>query len=116
VELAKRLGCATTDLQVRVVDCPPEKMGPVIGKNGTTIKQLEDRTGVQVDVDKVGCKIHLQGSETALRAAVEELESITLAVEELVDLKQEVLSYLFANVSLLFLFDRMKEALVCPNV
>lgn len=97
VELAKRLGCTTAELQTRVVDCPGDKIGHVIGKNGSSLKQLEQRTGVQIDVDKVGSKVHLQGSASALDAAVREVEQITLAVEEEVKMTPAVVSYFLAQ-------------------
>jgi len=99
VELAKRLGCTTAELETRVVDCPSDKIGHIIGKNGSALKQLENRTGVQIDVDKVGSKIHLQGSASALKAAVKEVEQITLAVEEEIKLSSSVVSYFLAQRS-----------------
>lgn len=97
VELANRLGCTTAELQTRVVDCPEGKLGFVIGKNGGTIKQIEERTGVHADVDKVGLKIHLHGSETSLDAAVQEVEKITLAVTEDIVLSDAFISYLLTK-------------------
>lgn len=99
VELAKRLGCTTADLQTRVVDCPGDKIGHIIGKNGSSLKQLERRTGVQIDVDKVGSKVHLQGSVSALEAAVREVEMITLAVEEEIKMTPAIVSYFLAQKS-----------------
>lgn len=112
VELAKRLGCTPAELKTRVVDCPEDRLGQVIGKNGIGLKQLEERTGVLVDVDKVGFKIHMQGSDAALDAAVEEVENITLAVEEELKLSSAVVSYLLANRSALL--NKMQEE--HPNV
>ena len=99
VELARRLGCDTAELQTRIVDCPSNKIGHIIGKNGSSLKQLENRTGVQIDVDKVGSKIHLQGSISALDAAVREVENITLAIEEELNLTEGIIGYLIAKVS-----------------
>mmetsp|Transcript_50614 Transcript_50614/g.61045 ORF Transcript_50614/g.61045 Transcript_50614/m.61045 type:complete len:1310 (+) Transcript_50614:177-4106(+) len=99
VKLAKRLGCTTSELKTCVVDCPADKIGHIIGKNGTSLKLLEERTGVQVDVDKVGSKIHLQGSAAALEAAVKEVENITLAVEEQITLQSAVVDYLLSQRS-----------------
>mmetsp|Transcript_12241 Transcript_12241/g.17403 ORF Transcript_12241/g.17403 Transcript_12241/m.17403 type:complete len:1247 (+) Transcript_12241:49-3789(+) len=96
VELAKRLGCSTSDLETRIVDCPDTKLGQVIGKNGSNIKKLEEKTGCMMDVDKVKSQIHLHGSGIALNAAVEEIEKITLAIEISVKLSNEKHSYLFA--------------------
>jgi len=97
VELAKRLGCATTDLAEHVLDCPENKLGQVIGKNGHNLKQLEKKTGCQIDVDKKGSQVHLHGSVVAIQAAVEELENITLSIEESVRLPEAVHTHLFGK-------------------
>merc|ERR1740124_520555 len=97
VELAKRLGCATTDLAEHVLDCPEDKLGQVIGKKGHNLKQLEKKTGCQIDVDKKGSKVHLQGSIVAIQAAVEELENITLSTEETLSLPEAVHTHLFGK-------------------
>ena len=99
VDLAKRLGCETSELQTTIVDCPSDKIGHIIGKNGSSLKQLEKRTGVRIDVDKVGSKIHLEGSVSALNAAVRQVENITLAIEEEVKLTLGITGYLTAKVS-----------------
>ena len=88
-----------------MVDCPGDKIGHVIGKNGSSLKQLEQRTGVQIDVDKVGSKVHLQGSASALDAAVREVEQITLAVEEEVKMTPAVVSYFLAQVGHFHIFE-----------
>jgi len=97
VELAKRLGCSTTDLAEHVLDCPANKLGQVIGKNGSNLKQLEKATGCQIDVDKKGSQVHLHGSVVAIQAAVEELENITLSIEEVVPLPEAVHTHLCAK-------------------
>jgi len=112
VELAKRLGCTTSELRTMVVDCPSDKIGHIIGKNGASLRQLEVRTGVQVDIDKVGSKIHLQGSASALEAAVELVENVTLAVEEEVILPAPIVGYLLSQRSAIL----NKIQLSNPNV
>ena len=99
LDLANNLGCDTTDLKKRVVDCPEGKMGQVIGKSGSKIKQLERKTGCLLDVDKVKGQIHLHGSDSALDAAVLELENITLSIDENMKLSPETLSYFFCKAS-----------------
>mmetsp|Transcript_37996 Transcript_37996/g.55519 ORF Transcript_37996/g.55519 Transcript_37996/m.55519 type:complete len:1279 (-) Transcript_37996:332-4168(-) len=99
VELAKKLGCTTADLKIRVVDCPEGKIGHVIGRNGAALKQLEERCVVHVDIDKVGSKIHLHGSDEALDLAVVEVENITLAIEEDVELPSLLVTHLMAKRS-----------------
>jgi len=97
VELAKRLGCATKDLTTYILDCPGNKLGQVIGKNGSNIKQLENQTGCMIDVDKVKSQVHLHGSDTAIERAVEELENITLSIEESVPISEAVHTHLFGK-------------------
>jgi len=99
LELANRLGCTTSELQTCVVDCPEGKLGFVIGKSGATIKHIEQRTGVRIDIDKLGSKIHLQGSKSVLEEAVKEVEKITLAITEDVSISPDVVTYLLAKVS-----------------
>jgi polyribonucleotide nucleotidyltransferase len=101
IELAKRLGCTTNDLLTSAVDCPVDKLGEIIGKGGSNIKQLEQKTGCIIDVDQVKGQIHLRGNEDAIRKAVLAIESITLSLEEEFPLSSEVHSFLIGNVSYL---------------
>jgi len=101
IELAKRLGCTTNDLETSAVDCPVGKLGEIIGKGGSNIKQLEQKTGCIIDVDQVKSQIHLRGNADAIRIAVEAIESVTLSVEDEIRLSAEVHSFLFGNVSYL---------------
>lgn len=97
VDLANRLSCTPSDLKSLVIDCPQENLGQVIGKNGANVRKIEERTGVQMDIDKVSFKICLQGSAKSLEAAVREVEAITLAVEEKVSVSQATASYILAS-------------------
>ena len=108
VDLAKRLGCTLADLVDRQINCPPEKMGRVIGKQGSALKQIEERTGVLVNIDKVGSTIHLCGSSEALDAAQREVESITLAVDESFVVSSATISYLLGSRRLGIL-DKFKQ-------
>lgn len=71
----------------------------MIGKGGLNIKQLEKKTGCIIDVDKVGLSVHLRGNENAIQKGIQEIENITLSVQEEIHLLPEVHSYLFGNVS-----------------
>jgi len=99
IDLAERLGCTTNDLQTCAIDCPVGKLGEVIGKGGTNIKQLEKRTGCIIDVDKVKGQVHLRGDAEAIKKGIEEIENITHSVEDEIRLTAEVHTYLFGNVS-----------------
>mmetsp|Transcript_24816 Transcript_24816/g.54113 ORF Transcript_24816/g.54113 Transcript_24816/m.54113 type:complete len:1287 (+) Transcript_24816:129-3989(+) len=95
VELAKRLSCAPSDLKSIIIDCPQDKLGRVIGKNGSNIRQIEERTGVQISL--ADCKIHLCGSDEALQKASREVEKVTLAVEEKMSVSKATASYLLSS-------------------
>ena len=98
VELAKRLGCTTADLKTHHIDCPPEKLGHVIGKNGANIKNIEKSTGALVDVDKIGMKIHITGNHASITAAVDNVQKVTLAVNESIQLTPETIHYMSFQV------------------
>jgi polyribonucleotide nucleotidyltransferase len=98
VDLASRLGCSASALENRIVDCPLDKLGMVIGKNGSGIKKLEKVSGCLIDIDKTKNQIHLQGSEEAINNAMVELDDIILSVEESVELSDAIHSHLFGKV------------------
>ena len=50
VKLANKLGCTVDDLATEIVECPKDKLGSVIGKNGATMKQICETTKVTMDV------------------------------------------------------------------
>jgi len=95
VDLAERLGCSPTDLQTRAVDCPVNKLGRVIGKNGANIQKLEKKTGCNIDVDKVKGAVHLRGNEDAIAKAVKEIEDIAHGIDEEVKLSEAVFQHFF---------------------
>lgn len=97
IDLADRLGCSTNDLQTRAVECPVEKLGQVIGKGGSNIKNLEKSTGCIIDVDKVKGVVHLRGNNEAIIKGVDKIEKITHSVEDSVTLTKPVHTYFFGN-------------------
>eukprot|EP00594_Rhizosolenia_setigera_P006043 CAMPEP_0178950558 /NCGR_PEP_ID=MMETSP0789-20121207/6725_1 /TAXON_ID=3005 /ORGANISM="Rhizosolenia setigera, Strain CCMP 1694" /LENGTH=1206 /DNA_ID=CAMNT_0020631309 /DNA_START=76 /DNA_END=3696 /DNA_ORIENTATION=- len=97
VQLAKRLNCQTCDLISHVIECPKAKIGHIIGKNGSNLRDLEKKTGCQIDVDKVGNKVHLQGSAQSLEKAIPQIENITLAIEEDLKLSLNYVGYLLSK-------------------
>ena len=104
INLAERLGCSTADLKERIFICPASKLAHVIGKNGSTITQIEKSTCVQMEVDKniamgEDGKIRLVGTDRAIDAAIAEIENITLAVEEDLNISSVLSSYLAGKVS-----------------
>lgn len=96
--LAKKLGCAVTDLTHQTIECQSDKIGRVIGKQGATIKLLEEQCHVVMDVDSVAAKIKLTGSANAIAAAMTEIQNIILSVDVDVAMDKHVLGYLTSKV------------------
>ena len=80
------------------MDCPKDKLGQVIGKGGSNIKKLENKTGCIVDIDKVQSQIHLQGNESSIKKAIADIENIILAVEVEMTMGEALFSFLFNKV------------------
>jgi len=99
VELADKLHCATTELKTITIDCPKEKTRHVIGKNGSNIKQIMERTSVAMDVDSDKGQVEITGTQTALELATKEIRRITEAVEEDVQVPSALVEYLTTRVS-----------------
>ena len=106
VELAKRLGCSMSDLISREIDCPMEKLGRVMGKNGATLKAIEESAGVHIDVDKIHGKLHVRGNEAAVSEAVKQLENLTLAIDLEVEVSADVIAYLLTQVRMRTFFSQ----------
>jgi predicted RNA-binding protein YlqC (UPF0109 family) len=103
VKLATKLQCTASELQTLSVDIPADKIGRVIGKNGSTIKQIESLANVAMDVDSVACKIHLTGSAARLAIAISEIDKISLAQDTIVPVPNDVLVYFTTKVRLCFI-------------
>lgn len=99
VKLATKLGCNASELTHRSIDVSTDKIGRVIGKNGSTIKQLESEQKVAMDVDSVAGKIHLTGTEAAIALAITEIEKICTAIDVDVKVPIDLLSYFTTKVS-----------------
>jgi predicted PilT family ATPase len=99
MELAERLGCSPLALTTRIVDCPEDKLGRIIGKSGMNIKQLEDKSGCIIDVDKVLHQIHIQGNDVAISSVVNEIEAIIRSKVEVINIDLPKYTYLSAKVS-----------------
>lgn len=100
VELADKLKCSTTELKTITLVCPKEKTRHVIGRNGTNVKQIMERTSVAVDVNSDNGEITLTGSQSALDLATREIRRITEAVEEDVQVSAALVGYLTSRVSI----------------
>ena len=102
VKLANKLGCTTEELTTIEVDCPASKMGKVIGKNGSTVKQIEEKSKVTITIRKDDSKIAVTGSSSSVAEAVADIEKIAQSIEEHFSLDSQVLKYLTSrNISVL---------------
>jgi rRNA processing protein Krr1/Pno1 len=97
VKLANKLDCGTNDLSTKEINCPKHRVGMVIGKNGSMIKQIQDSCKVSMDVDKDTYKISITGSEASLERAMKEIEIIIRMEEEEINIGKSVLNYLLAK-------------------
>jgi polyribonucleotide nucleotidyltransferase len=97
VKLANKLGCTTQDLTTIEVDCPADKMGKVIGKNGSTVKQIEESTRVTIEIRKDDNKVAITGSASSIAAAAAEIDKIVQSTEEVFSIDDKILKYVTAR-------------------
>lgn len=96
VKLANSLGCSTQELTTIQFEVPRDKLGMIIGKQGSRIQKLMEIHKVTIDVDKETCLATITGSAGAAQCAKTEMETITRAVDVDVSLSAEVVAYLAA--------------------
>lgn len=101
IELAGRLHCSTNDLETKVVECPVDKLGEVIGKGGSKLKELQQQTGCVVEVNRNDSKVILKGNTSAIQHAVKKIEDIILILDDEILLTSKIHSFLFSNVSIM---------------
>ncbi len=92
VRLAKKLECSTEELVEKKMACPRSKLGMVIGKNGSKIKQIQTRCKVSIHVE--ADDITIIGSEAAIRRATTEIDNIIRSQEEEIELEKLLIEYL----------------------
>jgi len=97
VKLANKLDCCTTELSTKEMNCPQNRVGMVIGKNGSMIKQIQDACKVSMDVNKTTDKITITGNSASIQRAVKEIECIIQMKEEEIVIEKSLLNYLTAK-------------------
>ena len=107
--LAIRLGCQVKDLAQKEIECPAEKMGKVIGKAGATVKKIEEKAGVSLDVDPEKNVIVINGSSESFAIAEREIAKIIMQTEENVEVPPSYIQYL-TNAKGNVIVKEMKEA------
>jgi polyribonucleotide nucleotidyltransferase len=82
VSTAVQLGCQIQDLLGKKLECPTDKIGYVIGKNGRHIQQLQQQNHVNVQiVKKSHGDIHLIGTMDAIHAATTDIQKNIQRIE-----------------------------------
>jgi rRNA processing protein Krr1/Pno1 len=94
VKLANKLECGTGEISRKEMVCPKAKIGMVIGKNGSMIKQIQDTCKVSIAVDSLTDKITIAGSEVSIERATKEIHRIIRTEEEKIALEKSLLDYL----------------------
>ena len=94
VKLANKLECGTDEISKKEISCPKDKLGMVIGKNGSMIKQIQNTCKVSIVVDKTSNKLAITGSELSIERATQEIERIIRTEEAEIVLEKVLLEYL----------------------
>ena len=81
---ANRVGCKKEELVGTKVVCPQEKLGMVIGKKGSNVRQLQATASVTVNVLKEG--------DVRIMGAPEALDTATANLQKVIDTKEETFS------------------------
>jgi rRNA processing protein Krr1/Pno1 len=76
VRLAQKLDCTTQDLTTQTIDCPRNKLGVIIGKNGTNVAKIQSSCKVVIDVDKSTETVVITGTEASIQRAIDEIDKI----------------------------------------
>lgn len=79
------------------MNCPKHRVGMVIGKNGSMMKQIQDLCKVSMDVDKDTDIITITGSEASLERAMKEIEIIIRMEDEEINIGKSASNYLMAK-------------------
>lgn len=95
VKLANKLGCKTQDLTSMQIDCPQDKIGMVIGKNGSMVKRIMESS--KVTINKNGNTLDITGSQSSVQQALAEIDKITRAVDEEFEMPVNVHKYVMAK-------------------
>lgn len=93
VKLANKLECSTDEISETEIECPKSKLGMIIGKNGSMVKQIQGSFKVSVDIDSTD-KIKITGSEDSVQRARKEIERIIETEEIEMTLDKLLFDYL----------------------
>ena len=92
--MANKLNCAMDEISTTEMDCPKAKIGTVIGKNGSMIKQIQEICQVYMEYDRPTGKVIITGSEASIERAVKEIKQLIEVKEEEIALEQGLADFL----------------------
>jgi len=91
---AINLGCSVEELLGMQVECPPDKLGLLIGKKGQNVKQLQEQGNVSIDVAPKEGSVRIIGSLQSLDTTAMNIDRVLAVQEEFMDLPKPLLLYL----------------------
>jgi len=97
VKLANSLNCEVEDMTTKEIDCPKNRIGAVIGKNGSMIKHVEKLCHVQMNINKENDSISITGADDAIQRAIVEIDRIIQMQEEEIPIDESICNYLSAR-------------------
>ena len=94
VKLANSVGCSALELLTIQIECPKEKMGNIIGKQGVMLQKIMDMHKVSIDVNKETTVLSITGNECGVESAKRAIDAIATSIEVEVDLPSAAVTYL----------------------
>jgi len=94
---AEQLGCNVEELLGMKLDCPENKIGSLIGKKGSTMKQIMEKAKVNVDINRHDGNVRILGCHDALGNACEDIGRIIATIEKSVEVSPDLIAYLTAK-------------------
>lgn len=94
VQTAHDLDCSVEELVGMKIDCPTDKLGQIIGKNGKKVKELMNKTNVVVDIERRQGAVRVIGTVDAVSEAQANLKSVIDRHQQLLDAPPHLIAYL----------------------
>lgn len=95
IATAVELGCHVKELVGTKLECPTDKIGPIIGKKGKNLQSIQSSSHVTIDVQREG-DIRLVGTKASIEKAKMDLVKVIERTEEMVELSSKLREYLVA--------------------
>lgn len=96
-KMAETAGCSKDEIVCMKLECPQDKMGKVIGKKGSNVKQLSQKTHVAVDINRKQGDIRITGALDNLETAASDLDKVISSRQEEFEVPEILVDYLTAR-------------------